>query len=91
MTFGSNQSSLIHSGILSWVLYPILSGSATIVILTRLCRVISKAVIVVVNLINALLQNRHDVVKGAKTVRVVFAAGIGAVDGDDGIVAALEC
>lgn len=69
----------------------ILFGSAAIVILTRLCRVISKAVVVVVNLINALLQNRHDVVKGAKTVRVVFATWIGAVDGNDGIVAALEC
>lgn len=81
--FGSNYTGLTHS--------EILFGSATIVILTRLCRVISKAVVVVVNLINALLQNRHDIVKGAKTVRIVLAAGMGAVDGDDGIVAALKC
>lgn len=59
--------------------------------MTRLCCVITKAVVVVVNLINALLQDRHDVVKGAKAVCVIFAACIRAVDGDDGVVPVLTC
>lgn len=59
--------------------------------MTRLCCVITKAVVVVVNLINALLQNGHDVVKGAETIRIVFAAGIRAVDGDNGVIAVLTC
>lgn len=58
--------------------------------MTRLSRPVAKAIVVIVNLINALLQNRHDVVKGAKTVRVVLAAGVGAVDRDDGVVAVLR-
>lgn len=57
----------------------------------RLCCVVTKAVVVVVNLINALLQGRHDVVKGAKTVRIIFAAGIGAVDGNNGVIPVLTC
>lgn len=59
--------------------------------MTRLCCVITKAVVVVVNLINALLQDRHDVVKGAETVRIVFAAGIRAVDGDNGVIPMINC
>lgn len=59
--------------------------------MTRLCRVITKAVVIVVNLINTLLQNRHDVVKGAQTIRIVFATGIGAVDGDNGVIPGFPC
>lgn len=54
--------------------------------MTSLSGVIAKAVIVIVNFINALLQDRHDVVERAQTVRIIFAAGIGAVDGDNGVI-----
>lgn len=53
-----------------------LSRSPTIVIVSGLRGVIPKAVIVIVNLVNTLLQDRHDVVEGAKTIRIVVAARV---------------
>lgn len=54
--------------------------------MTRLSGVIAKAVVVIVNFINALLQDRHDVVERAQTIRIILAAGIGAVDGDNSVI-----
>jgi len=59
--------------------------------MTRLRGPVAKTVIVIVNLVNALLQNRHDIVKGAKTIRIVLAARVGSIYWNHGVVPALLC
>lgn len=68
------------------ILHHLLSRRTAIVIVPRLSGIVAEAVIVVVNLVNALLQHRHDVVKGAKTIRIVVASGIGSIYRYHGIV-----
>ena len=48
--------------------------------------VVGQTVIVVVDLVNTLLEYRDDVVERAEAVGVDRTAGMGARDGNDGVV-----
>lgn len=59
--------------------------------MARLRGVVAKAIVIIVDLIDALLQDRDDVVKRAEAIRIVLTAGVCAVDRDDGIIPILAC
>lgn len=64
-------------------------GSTAIVVVPSHGGVVAKAIIIIINFVDALLQDGYHIVERAQAVCVVLAASVGSVDGDHGVISVM--